>query len=95
MNRDQEQSYGKPARKMANDFVIVPESVSRRRIEVLPPEPSEDARHLLGTIDLPVAPSWDAPRDYLPVPESDWIIDVRFSGDQSDDSSSNVKVREE
>ncbi|WP_197444077.1 cell division protein ZipA C-terminal FtsZ-binding domain-containing protein [Maioricimonas rarisocia] len=64
-----------------DDFVLVPSSVSRERAAQLPTEPSEDARHILGRIDLPPIEDWDEERDYLPEPAVEWVVDVQLEGD--------------
>jgi cell division protein ZipA len=68
-------------RIVMGDLVLAPESESRGRTELLPTTPTEDARHVLGQIDLPKAASFDAERDYLPEPAVSWIVDVRFADD--------------
>ncbi|HUE69795.1 MAG TPA: cell division protein ZipA C-terminal FtsZ-binding domain-containing protein [Pirellulaceae bacterium] len=62
-------------------LVIATESESRGRAALLPTKPTEDARHWLGTIELPQVSSPNVVRDYLPEPAVSWIVDVQGEGD--------------
>ncbi len=69
-------------RIVIGDMYLAPESESHGRTELLPNTPTEDARHILGTLATSVAaPASDDDRDYLPEPAVSWVVDVRLEGD--------------
>lgn len=74
------------------DLFITTASASRERAGILPRDPSEDARHVLGEIRLEEAPPWDEERDYLPAPAVEWVVDVRLEGDPNLDPQSIDKA---
>jgi len=60
----------------SEEMFLAPASASAARAAaVLPTQPSEDASHVLGTIDLPEAPSTD---EYLPAAAVEWVITAEF-----------------
>lgn len=66
-----------------------------RAAKVLPLKPSQDMRHLLGTIDLPVRNLERIPdRDYLPNEATEWILDIEWSESPCLDSSQVISVFE-
>ncbi|HEV7278830.1 MAG TPA: cell division protein ZipA C-terminal FtsZ-binding domain-containing protein [Pirellulaceae bacterium] len=66
----------------ARDMELIPSSMSRERAALLPPTPSEDARHVLGTIVVPaLEEDEDDDRDYLPQPAVSWVVDTQVEGD--------------
>lgn len=66
----------------SRDMELIPSSMSRERAAILPTTPSEDARHVLGSVDLPASePVDDEDRDYLPAPAVSWVVDVQLAGD--------------
>lgn len=64
-----------------DDLAIFPESVTRERAAILPTLPSEDARHVLGSIGVPAVENREEDRDYLPEPAVSWIVDAQVEGD--------------
>jgi cell division protein ZipA len=62
---------------------IAPASESRaRRDAVLPGGPSEDARAVLGPIDVPLEPRSESEDvDYLPSEAMEWVVHVALQGD--------------
>src|SRR5688500_13779181 len=82
MKGDAEITRDEQGRFVMGDLVLTPESENRDRAELLPTEPSEDARHVLGTIELrPSVSQGQDERDYLPEPAVSWILDIQFEGD--------------
>jgi cell division protein ZipA len=81
MASEQEIPKHQQGRLIVGDLVLTPESESQKRAAILPTEPTENARHILGKIDLPTGPPWDEKRDYLPEPAVSWIVDVQIEGD--------------
>jgi cell division protein ZipA len=60
---------------------LAPASESRARADaVLPRGPSEDARHVLGTVDAPRNDN-DPDADFLPNDVVAWVVHVTFEGD--------------
>lgn len=60
------------------ELYIAPSTASASRTKVLPTEPSEDARHVLGRIEPPVPGKDEEQRDYLPDENVEWVVDVKF-----------------
>lgn len=69
-------------RIVIDDMFLAPESESQGRAALLPTTPSEDARHILGRLEIPTTsgPSGDE-GDYLPEIAVSWVVDVAFEGD--------------
>lgn len=59
------------------DFLVVPSAEAQARASaLLPDRGSEDARDLLGTLELPAPASADEDREYLPSTASEWVVHV-------------------
>jgi cell division protein ZipA len=68
-------------RIVVGDLELTPASENHRRAALLGTEGSEDARHILGMIDLPARAISEDEKDYLPEPAVSWVLDIRFPGD--------------
>lgn len=62
------------------ELEVVSATESRKRTEVLPATPTEDASGVLGRIEV-AAPVKAGKKDYLPEVETDWVLDVRVAGE--------------
>ena len=62
-----------------SEMFAVPASVSAARAAtLLPSGPSEDARHILGHIEIPRRPSRGDSSEYLPLDRLEWVITCDF-----------------
>ncbi len=75
-NRESTNSNNPPVR--FGDLVLSPASESKGRAALLPTKPSEDARHVLGTIQIEKTNLPTEGKDYLPESAVSWVLDIRF-----------------
>jgi cell division protein ZipA len=61
-------------------LVLVSSSVSEARAALLPTEPSEDASHMLPTLEIAAPAGSNQDKEFLPSTKVSWVLTVNFSG---------------
>ncbi len=76
-NNTDEAKADNPALRFG-DLVLEPALETKVRAALLPTKPSEDARHVLGKIDIKKSDVPSDGKNYLPESAVSWVLDIRF-----------------